>query len=66
MGLLFDEASQAWVDLGNLSPVTCITRPWTCTRGFTRDYTPKEIVHSACSVSHSKTAWHAQPQAQGW
>ena len=21
--------------------------------------------HSACSVSHSKTAWHAQPQAQG-
>ena len=31
----------------------------------TRDYTPREIVHSAYSVSHSRTDWHAQPQAQG-
>ena len=35
MGLSFSEANESWADLDNLSAITCITRPWTCERGFT-------------------------------
>ena len=35
MGLSFSEDNQSWADLGDLSAVTCITRPRTCERGFT-------------------------------